>query len=326
MAIEFGFSLEEGMIYKNVSLAVKRPDKKASSIIFPEEYYVVDLETTGLSPQFDEIIEISAIKIINSEIVDTFSTLVKPTEEIDEHITRLTGITNGMLENAPDIDSILPGFFEFIENGVIVGHNVNFDINFLYDNRLKLFNTTVKNDFVDTMRIAKKLYPDFPNHKLCELVKNFGIKTDAAHRAFADCHATFKCYEHMKSYIIEKYGDLNSFSALFKKKEKFNAKTITTNNTVFDETHPLYNAECVFTGTLERMIRKDASQIVADLGGHVENSVKKTTDYLILGNLDYRSNVKDGKSTKVKRAEELIEKGQGLKIIPEDVFYDMLAF
>ena len=100
---------------------------------------------------------------------------------------------------------------------------------------------------------------------------------------------------------------------------------MTTENTVFDETHPLYGKVCVFTGTLEKMIRKEAVQLVLDLGGICDNSVTKKTNYLILGNNDYCSSIKGGKSNKQKKAEELRLKGNDIEIIPEDVFYDMVA-
>ena len=103
------------------------------------------------------------------------------------------------------------------------------------------------------------------------------------------------------------------------------AKDIVTNKTEFDETHPLFGKLCVFTGTLEKMIRKDAMQIVVDFGGQVGNSVTKKTNYLILGNNDYCSSIKDGKSSKQKKAESLKLSGSDIEIISEDVFYDMIS-
>ena len=95
--------------------------------------------------------------------------------------------------------------------------------------------------------------------------------------------------------------------------------------TEFDETHPLYGKLCVFTGTLEKMQRKDAMQIVVDLGGQVGNSVTKKTNFLILGNNDYCPLIKDGKSSKQKKAETLKLAGNDIEIISEDVFYDMIS-
>ena len=103
------------------------------------------------------------------------------------------------------------------------------------------------------------------------------------------------------------------------------AKDIVTEKTDFDETHPLFGKTCVFTGTLEKMARKDAMQIVVDLGGLVGNSVTKKTNYLILGNNDYCSSIKGGKSSKQKKAESLKLAGNDIEIISENVFYDMIS-
>jgi len=110
----------------------------------PDTYVVIDTETTGLDYEFCDIIEISAIKVVAGEVVDSFSSLVQPppsftenpetgVEEctyVDEYITALTGITNASLENAPKIDSVFPAFANFIGNNILIGHNVNFDIIF----------------------------------------------------------------------------------------------------------------------------------------------------------------------------------------------------
>ena len=111
-----------------------REQKGKSLIDIPNNYVVFDIETTGLDPEFDEIIEIGAVKIKDGIKIDTFNSLIKPEYEIDEFITELTGITNEMVENAPSIDEVLPKFMDFIKDYIIIGHNVNFDINFFYDN------------------------------------------------------------------------------------------------------------------------------------------------------------------------------------------------
>ena len=107
--------------------------KGKSLIEIPNKYIAFDIETTGLDSMYDEIIEIGAIKIEDGKEIETFSTLIKPEYEIDEFITELTGITNEMVMDAPKINEVLPKFMDFIKDSVILGHNVNFDINFIYD-------------------------------------------------------------------------------------------------------------------------------------------------------------------------------------------------
>ena len=105
--------------------------KGKSLIEFPNKYIAFDIETTGLDPMYDEIIEIGAIKIENGKEIETFSTLIKPEYEINDFITELTGITNEMVQNAPKINEVLTRFMDFIKDSIILGHNINFDINFI---------------------------------------------------------------------------------------------------------------------------------------------------------------------------------------------------
>ena len=305
----------------------ERLEKGKSLIDLPTDFTVIDLETTGLSPDYDDIIEIAGIKVRNLEVVDTHQTLVKPINPIDEFITELTGITNEMVENAPPISDALPNFLEFISDDVILGHNVNFDINFIYDeceyNNLPSFS----NNFVDTLRLSRKLHADLKHHRLPDLMDYLHVSTDTYHRALADCYSTFKCFCLMREEAITQYETVTNFQRVFKKYyygEKLDARDITTQNTEFDTTHPLYGKTCVFTGTLEKMSRKEAMQIVVDLGGICANGVTKETNYLILGNNDYCSTIKDGKSIKQKKAEAYKLKGLDIEIMPESVFYDMI--
>ncbi|MBQ7596713.1 MAG: 3'-5' exonuclease, partial [Clostridia bacterium] len=132
----------------------KRIYKGRSLLIFPADYTVIDIETSGLSPEECEIIEISAVKVRNDKITDTFSQLIKPERRISAFITSLTGITNDMVKYAPDIKSVITDFADFIGSDILLGYNVNFDINFLYDNMVKHLGTPLNNDFVDVLRFS----------------------------------------------------------------------------------------------------------------------------------------------------------------------------
>ena len=304
-----------------------RESKGKSSILFPDDYVVVDIETTGLSPQYDEIIEIVAIKYKSGEKADVFSTLVKPEYEIDEYITELTGITNEMVATAPKIADCIAEFKEFIGNEIIVGYNVNFDVNFLYDNLMECCDEKLSNDFVDVMRIAKRVLPELSHHRQKDIAEFFGISIDGAHRAEADCLMCNECLENLKNEIKASGVTLEDFIHSYKLSRSYNgisAKGISTEKTEFNEEHPLFGKVCVFTGTLEKMQRKEAMQLVADLGGIPSDAVTKKTNYLILGNNDYCKTIKDGKSSKQKKAEKIILEGADLQIIPEIVFYDIV--
>ncbi len=302
---------------------IERPkrEKGKSLLDLLDTYTVLDIETTGLDPMFDEIIELSAIRYENDTEISRFSTLVKPEERIDSYITELTGITNNMVKGAPAIDVALPQFISFIGNDVLVGHNVNFDINFIYDNLFELTDTQFQNDFIDTMRLSRSLFKDFKNHKLITLAKNFAIADTISHRGESDCEVTALCYQYIKKYCNEHNIII---SKLVNHKATVKSKDVLAQSSEFDTSHSLFGKTLVFTGILEKMVRKDAMQLVVDLGGINGDTVTKNTNYLVLGNNDYCKQIKDGKSSKQKKAEELILKGQDLQIISENTFYDII--
>lgn len=303
----------------------KLRDKGNSIIDFPNNYIIVDIETTGLSSEWDSIIEVAAIEINNGEVVKKYQSFVEFEDELPKFIIELTGITNDMLKGAPSAQEVITEFSDFIGDKIIVGYNVNFDINFLYDYFKLILDKDLKNDYIDCLRISRKLFPEEKHHRLKDMVELLDIQVDTEHRALSDCETTKNVFEKLYNKVIEKYNNTSDFICTFQKKYKsLNANDITTTNNEFDTTHPLYGKKCVFTGTLEKMIRQEAMQIVVDLGGEVQNNVNKETNYLILGNNDYCPSLKGEKSSKQKKAESLLIKGQDIAIIPENVFYDMI--
>ncbi len=315
--ISFGFE-------NNVKNIAQREFKGKSLLKELDDYIVLDLETTGLDPDYDDIIEIGAVRVANKEIVDQFESFVDPGYEIDGFITGLTGITNQMLQEAPDVNSVLPRFLSFIGDSIIVAHNANFDINFLYDACVRLNPSTYfKNDFIDTMRLSRRLFSEERHHRLSDLSERFGIKGDVEHRALSDVMKANQCYDYMKSYA-KNSGIL--FESLYPLHNGgVRASDIAATTSQFDETTVIFGKVFVFTGTLQRMIRKDAMQLVVNMGGKCGDGVTKDTNYLVLGNNDYCSSIKDGKSSKQKKAEKYKASGMDIEIISENVFYEMIS-
>ncbi len=178
-----------------------RPYRGQSLLLALDDYTAVDIETTGLSPRYSSIIELGAVKVLNGRVLDEVSLLVNPGFSLPAAITDLTGITDDMLWTAPALCDVLPYFLDFVGSDVILGHNVSFDVNFLYDKALSIGLPPVGNDYVDTMRLSRRLYPQYKRHRLADLAERFGVAPDTAHRALADCYTAVACYEHMKPYI-----------------------------------------------------------------------------------------------------------------------------
>ncbi|MDP4152092.1 MAG: exonuclease domain-containing protein [Bacillota bacterium] len=299
-----------------------RSKKGISLLEVCENYVVLDLETTGLDPSYDDIIEVAALRIENNEIVGQYQSLVNPGYKISEFISNLTGITNEMLSKAPHIQDVLKQFIDFIGDSIVVGHNANFDINFLYDNCSRNFDMLFKNNFIDTMRLSRRLFKKETHHRLSDLVMRFGIGPTIEHRALNDAHQTHECYQYMLNYITANSIDIN---LLYPHRSNLLARDICATAGAFDESSPIFGKTFVFTGALERMTRREAMQLVVNKGGFCEDNVNKKTNYLILANNEYCTSIKDGKSNKQKKAEQLKLSGMDIEIISERVFYDMLT-
>ena len=309
-----------------------RESKGRSIIAFPDTYCVIDVETTGRSPQWDHIIEVAALKISDGQEVGRFSSLIQPPSMpggtyVDEFIAALTGITDEMLESAPFAPDVLAEFTSFVGDMPVVGHYVGFDINFLYDSFDRYLDRPFSNDYIDTLRVARKLHPEMSHHRLSDLVDHFGVTHNDAHRAMSDVEATAECFARLKDEALERYGSEGEFQKAFQSGGSHSVKAadIQGDAQKIDEDSPIFGCACVFTGKLEKFTRAEAMQIVADLGGINQDGVTKTTRYLILGNNDYCASIKDGKSNKQKKAEKWALKGTGIEILPESVFYDMLG-
>ena len=166
------------------------------------DYTVLDIETTSLDSFTGEIVEISAIKVRDKKEVDTFSELIKTHNRLGAFTTRLTGITNEMVQKeGKDLINVLQQFKDFLDRDIIVGHNVNFDINFIYDSMYKNMNEYLTNDFVDTLRISRKVLPNLRHHKLDNLIDYFNLVKRDEHRALNDCILTNQVYINLTKML-----------------------------------------------------------------------------------------------------------------------------
>jgi DNA polymerase-3 subunit epsilon len=303
-----------------------REFKGKSIIAFPSDYVAVDIETTGFDPSVDEIIELAAIRVVSDEPVDVFSSLVRPENPIPSFIRDLTGITNGMVAEASTVDDVLPQFCEFVGTDLVLGHNVSFDINFIYDTLMRHSNRAFKNDFVDLMRIARKIVPELENHRLQTVCCHFNVDTTGHHRGAKDCSMAIECFRNCKELARQKYGTIDEFTRTFEHHfwPKTTARDIHTTVDTFNEDSRLFNQVCVFTGALDGMTRAEAMQAVVNLGGRCSEGVTKETNYLVVGSLEYASGLKGAKSSKMLKAEEYLLRGKDIHIISEKTFADLL--
>lgn len=285
-----------------------------------DNYCSIDIETTGLSPNQNSIIEIGIIKVRDKKIIDSYQQLINPGFKIPQIITMLTGITDKMLIGCPSISDVLLETKKFIGDDILLGHNIcSFDSTFLYDHFLRSCDYIMKNDMIDLLQLSRGYFPLCENYKLQTLLQYLKIPQITRHRALADAENTYLCYEVIKKLLHEKtenlansiYIDTNvNFS---KKGIDYKDLAATTTLTKIDDD---FFGKCfVFTGAL-CFSREEACKIVLAGGGKISPNITKTVDFLVDANPDV--------SNKKIRARELIEQGYPIKIITENEFLEMI--
>ncbi|NMD37976.1 MAG: PolC-type DNA polymerase III, partial [Christensenellaceae bacterium] len=182
------------------------PIKNAKDISTKEPIVVLDFETTGLSTNHDRIIEIGAVKLLDGTIVDTFSTLVNPGTALNPKITELTGITDIMLINMPKPHEAVKKLLSFIGDNAIAAHNAPFDMGML-NSELKRMGTSINNQVIDTLVLARSIYPELKSYRLKSLCKHLGVVLQNAHRAVNDATATAQCLAAMLNLMLERGAD-----------------------------------------------------------------------------------------------------------------------
>lgn len=153
-------------------------------------FVITDTETTGLKPESNRVIEIGAVKVRDGSVVDRFQQLVNPERSIPGRITKLTGITTGMVFDAPTMEEVLPEYLEFLGNGILTAHNLSFDKGFLDAELNRVGRGPLSNETLCTVRLARRLLPGLDSKGLSRLAQFYDIRVDGRHRALGDAEAT----------------------------------------------------------------------------------------------------------------------------------------
>lgn len=183
-------------------------------------YIAVDLETTGLNPKTEKIIEIGAIKVIDGVICGEYHTLVQPHRELTEWVRELTGITDAMLESTPGIEDCIDIFLKFCEDLPLLGHHVIFDYSFL-----KRAAVNHKQEFerkgIDTLPLCRRFMPAENKKTLVAACEYYGIIRQQAHRALDDAKAAHQLYQLLlDTYGMENSGDFALKPLIYKIKRE----------------------------------------------------------------------------------------------------------
>lgn len=298
----------------------KRPFKGRRATAIPDEFVAIDIETTGLNPTCDEIIEVSAVRYRNGHEVEAYETFVKPTRPLSAFITLFNGITNDMVADAPAVGKIMPPLRAFIGDSVLLGHNVHFDINFLYDAIEDAGAPHLSNDFIDTMGLLRRIKGAEAPGSLAAAAQAYSISAPGHHRAGWDSRCAAELFLRLVSS-----GELQPEHMRPPKRQYHSLSEIVPESDNIDPYNPCYGKTFVFTGALTHFLRAEAMQEVVNRGGNCKKAVTKNTNFLVEGDFDHVDVGEDGESTKQQKARELQLKGYDICVISESAFLDMLG-
>ena len=203
-----------------------------------DTYVVFDIETTGLSKEKEMITEIGAVKVADGKIIDRFSTFVNPQRPISAEITKLTGITDDMVKDAPTIENVLPEFLKFCEDTVLVAHNASFDTGFIRIAVERAGLGELHHTIVDTLELARALLPELNKHKLDIVCEHLGVTLNGHHRAVNDAEATAEVFikfldmlAEKKIFTLDEINVLASRTVNYKKLRAYHAIILVKNYT-----------------------------------------------------------------------------------------------
>lgn len=280
-------------------------------------YVALDITTTGFISDYDYLLEVSACKIRDGKVIDSFNILINNDVEIDPFIYEKTGLNSKYLtENGVDLSIALEKFYSFIKDEVVVTHYGAFVINFLFD--VSYFEGYIlKNDYIDTVRVAKRVNPNLESYSLDNLSSSLNIVRNSCKRALYDVITIHSIYELLRK-------DITDYNVI--RKHSLTLKERIANLSIVDISHDnpqINNKVFVFTGTMDTLTRIDACELVLKLGGICESGITKKVNYLVIGS-HFTHTKNRGKSKKLMKTEELISNGYDIRIIDEHILKDMI--
>jgi len=209
-------------------------------LIREAEFVVFDIETTGLSPQKgDRICEIGAVRIKNSEITDSFETLVNPQRDIPPQVVRIHGITSKDVISAPCFEEAAPKFLSFIKDSCLLAYNIKFDLGFFNYQLKSAGMEKISLPFVDILALCRRLIPHLPRFNLSSVAGYLGVQAESTHRGYADAYTAAQVFIKLLPSLEEKsVYDMEGLFSSFGKDEKPDYKADTDKIKVFKKAIP----------------------------------------------------------------------------------------
>ncbi len=190
-------SIEKDLTLTETMLEAVKPD---------DTIIILDTETTGLDHKCEKLIEIAAVKMQGTEIIETFSSLVNPQKPIRHSSFLIHNISEEMVQDAPNIEDVLPPFLEFVGDHAFVAHNAIFDYSFINEAMKATYGKRFANHRIDTFEMYRSVFPDETSHGLNALLRRFGFNEDVVHRALDDAMCLAKVYPRLRALYEQKFN------------------------------------------------------------------------------------------------------------------------
>ncbi|MEK3889232.1 exonuclease domain-containing protein [Bacillus sp. FSL K6-3431] len=296
-------------------------------------FVAIDFETANSVRS--SVCSIGIVKVKNGKIQEELHTLINPLSEFHYYNTKIHGITEYMVHDAPTFEEFWPKFKGFIENQMIIAHNASFDIGVLRDSLTRIHETEPNFQYGCSYRIAKKVWPNLYNHKLSTVANYLSISLkhhDALEDARASAIITLEAMEKTKTGSIQELSILHKLklgsptssskqpTRSRKSSQDASLKRIVPENIITNTKHPFYGTNIVFTGKMMSMTRPMAAQYAVNCGAACKDRVDLATNFLVVGEQDLYKYVQGIKSMKMKKVEEMIEQGYPIEIVGEQEF------
>ena len=331
LQIDFQRIYEHG---QELDYAYQPQSESDEAVDLLDDFTVIDVETTGLSPNSDAIIQLSAVRYIHHKEHSAYSTCINPQRHIPSKVTELTGIDDAMVADAPTFAQVSDSFFRFISDSpILTGYNFSFDLRFL--SAAAGFQLQEQYRCFDTLAIARREIHGLCSYKLCDVSSYIGFSTKF-HDSLNDCRACGEIIKFLVSNnvaidlsLLEFESESNHCSEHLNHLQDYKSRLCSTECPIdlarITPNGPLAGKNIVFTGVLS-FGRSTASKMATLAGAFVKSGVSKKTDYLVVGEQDTELVGADGMSTKEERAYQLInEYGIQIKIIGETEYLRLLT-
>lgn len=281
--------------------------------IWESEYSIVDVETTGLSAERDAIIEIAAVNVgPGFEIISEYSTLVQTDRPLPHYIVKLTGITRTDLDTkGVSLHQAIPGFLAHVATRPVFAHNAPFDLGFI-TRAAEAVGTSFENTMHDSLQVAYEAWPGLPSYKLSVLAEQLGLERRPTHRALDDVKTTLE----LLRTAHDTFKGLRTWSFPVTSPRAQQPRPVARKG---NTDGPLRDEVVAFTGELS-LSREHAANLAAQAGCTVTAGVTKKTTMLVVGVQDLNLLAGHNKSSKQRKAEDLIAKGQAIRILTESDF------